>query len=326
MKHPYLIDLNDEDNWLYAQVLRRPDGKPGEDQRTINIGEGVHKLFCVTDSIMYPSEHVDEGNMHFHEHLVGYEYFFLDSGGMDLYVDGMKTFVGPGSIVFFQPYQAHGMKFHEPTKYRGVMHDFKNSDTARERALLREKRPEVAKSPDYMPKIVAPKFDSAMREAFPCIEVPVEQVSAVRHISRPLQTFCLDGVTMKMITARWENGGVNEMWAAEMEPGFCAEWTEFPTENEMYYVTEGEIRFKVYDEEFTAYPECFVKIPMYATRSIRAVKKSVMYDIGGLTRWQAFLSDRAAILNDPSRADNKELIENIKLKYGCQIKSISMQK
>jgi quercetin dioxygenase-like cupin family protein len=274
---------------------------------------------------MYPRPQEAAGTMRFHEHQVGYEYFFVDSGSMDLYVDGKKTTVEPGSIVFFQPGQAHGMTFHSPTKYRGVMHDFKNSDTARERFLLKQKRPDVAKAPDYMQRFVSPKFDSASREAFPCVEAPVEKVSAVRHISRPLDSFILEGVTMKMITARWENGGVNEMWAAEMEPGFYAEWVEFPTENEMYYVTEGEIKFTVYDEEFTAYPECFVKIPLYASHSIHALKKSVMYDINGLPRWQAFLQDRAGILRDPARANDPETMEKLKLKYGIQIKSIGLR-
>jgi mannose-6-phosphate isomerase-like protein (cupin superfamily) len=205
------------------------------------------------------------------------------------------------------------------------MHDFKNSDTARERALLKAKRPDVAQSPDYMQRFVSPQHDTVMREPFDCVEVPAEQVSAIRHISRPLQEFKLEGVTMKMITARWENGGVNEMWAAEMEPGFYAEWVEFPTENEMYYVTEGEIRFKVYDEEFIAYPECFVKIPLYASHSIHAQRKSVMYDIGGLTRWQAFLQDRSAILKDPARANDPGVIDGLKKRYGCQIKSFGMR-
>ncbi|MCL2167420.1 MAG: cupin domain-containing protein [Clostridiales bacterium] len=325
MTHPYLIDLNDKDNWLFAQVLGNP-AAPGEDQRTIQIGQGTHRLCTITDSIMYPRPQGAEGTMHFHEHQVGYEYFFLDSGGMDLYVDSKKTYVAPGSIVFFQPGQAHGMSFRAPSKYRGVMHDFKNSDTAHERWLLKQKRPDIAASPDYMQRFVSPKFDSASREAFPCVEVPVEQVSAVRHISRPLETFTFEGLTMKLITARWENGGVKEMWAAEMEPGFTAEWVEFPTENEMYYVTEGEIRFKVYDEEFTAYPECFVKIPLYAAHSIKALKKSVMYDIYGQPRWQAFLQDHAGIMRDPARANDKALIEKLKEKYGVQIKSIGMEK
>ena len=323
MKHPYLIDLNDPENWLYPQVLRRPDGTPGEDQRTINIGEGVHRLFCVTDSIMYPPGEKDPP--HFHEHTIGYEYFFVDSGGMDLFVDGKKAYVAPGNIIFFQPLQAHGMSFRAPTKYRGFFHDMKNSDTARERAILKQNRPDVVKLPDYMKRFVSSQHDTVMREPFTCVETPAEEVSAIRNIARPLMEYKLDGVTMKMITARWENGGVNEMWAAEMAPGFYAEWVEYPTENEMYYVTEGEIQFKVYDEEFTAHAECLVKIPLYASHSLWATKKSVMYDIGGLTRWQGLLQDRSAILADPARAGDAELMEQLKAKYGCQIRAYGLR-
>ena len=323
MIHPYLIDLNNEENWLNPQVLgAKPDGTRGEDQRTISVGQGIHRLFCVTDSIMYPG---DPENVHFHEHHEGYEYFFVDSGGMDLYSDGKKTYVAPGSIVFLQPYQGHGMSFREPTKYRGFFHDMKNSDTAMERAILRKNMPDVVKRPDYFSRFVTSQHDTAMREPFDCVEVPAEQVRAVRNINRPLDEFHLDGVTMKMITARWENGGVNEMWAAEMESGFYAQWVDFPTENEMYYVTGGEILFKVYDEEFTAYPECVVKIPIFAPHSIKVIKKAVMYDIGGLTRWQAFLQDRTAIKKDPGRADDPEIMEKLKEKYGCQIQSIGMK-
>jgi hypothetical protein len=91
------------------------------------------------------------------------------------------------------------------------------------------------------------------------------------------------------------------------------------------YCSAGEIKFKVYDEEFTAYPECVVKIPIFASHSIQAVKKSVMYDIGGLTRWHALLQDRSAILNDPARAGDKALMEKIKAKYGCQIMTYGMK-
>ena len=323
MKHPYLIDLNNEENWINPQALMRPDGSVGEDQRTINIGEGVHRLFCVTDSLMHPKKLED---VRCHEHSAGYEYFFIDSGGLELFVDGKKTYVGPGNVIFFQPLQAHGMRYLELTKYRGFFHDMKNSDTAMERALLKKNRPNVVNEPDYFARFIGSQHDTKIRETFECVETPAEQVPSVRNIARPLDTFQLEGATMKMITARWENGGVNEMWAIEMEPGFYANWVEYPTESEMYYVTEGEIKFKVYDEEFTAYPECVVKIPLYASHRIEAVKKSVMYDIGGLTRWQALLQDRSALLRDPERAKNPETIAKLKKKYGCQIESYGLKK
>lgn len=325
MKHPYLIDLNDEENWLYAQMLgAKPDGTRGEDQRTILHGQGAHRLFLVTDSVMYPG---DDKDMHFHEHLTGYEYFFVDSGGMDLYVDNKKTYVEPGSIIHLQPHQAHGMSFRAPTKYRGFFHDMRNSDSSYERYLLRMNRPDVAKSPDYFARFITPEHDSARRECFEWVEVPASEVSAVRHISRPMAEFKLDGVTMKMITARWENAGVLEIWAAEMEKGFFAEWVEFPDMTEMYYITSGKIQFKVYNEEFSAYPECIVKIPRYASHSIKALEDSVMYDMGGLTRWHALLQDRGGILkNDPERAKLPETFEDLKAKYGCQIKAYGLDK
>jgi mannose-6-phosphate isomerase-like protein (cupin superfamily) len=326
MKHPYLIDLNKEENWLWPQTFRRPDGSKEEDQRTISLGQGQHRLFCFTDSVIYPREDAEPGKMPFHEHSEGYEYFFLDSGSLDLYVDGKKALVGAGSVVFYQPRQAHGIVFHEPSKLRRFCHDFRNSDTAYERALLKQHRPEIMQGRDYFTKILALEHDTIPREPILCKEVPVEQMSAVRSIERPLEEFQLGGVTMKMLTTRWENGGVNELWAAEMEPGFYAEWTQYPAAAEMYYITAGEIRFKVYDNEFIAYPECLGKIPKFADHSFHVQRKAVMYDIGGLTRWQALLEDYASICAyDPDRAKDPEAMERLKAKYGCLIKSFGMR-
>ena len=324
-KRPYLIDLNDEKNWLYPMFFKNPDGSPGEDQRTINIGEGPHKLMCFTDSVIYPRGAEEPGKMPFHEHHTGYEYFFLDEGSLDLYIGGKKARVGAGSIVFYQPYQAHGIVFHEPSKLRGFYHDFKNSDTAYERALLREYRPEVLDNRDYFTKILSVEHDTIPREPIVSEEIPVEQMSAVRNISRPLETFSLEGVTMKMLTARWENGGVNELWAAEMEPGFYAKWTPYPMETEMYYITEGFVEFTVYDDTFVASRECLVRIPKFAEHSIHVLKKAVMYDIGGQTRWQGLLEDYASIRTyDPDRAKDPEAMEKLKARYGCQIRSFGL--
>lgn len=321
MKHPYLIDLNNRENWLYPIELIGPNGIKGEDQRTINMAEGPRKLFCVTDSVMYPHE---PGKLHCHEHQIGYEDFFVDSGGLDLYINGKKTYVAPGNIIHLQPFEAHGMNFHAPTKYRGFFHDLRNSDYAPERAILQAKKPDAMKDPEFT-KLRMGNADIMMREQPEWLEVLPEQVAAVRNIDRPMAAFELKGITMKMITARWENGGVNEMWAAEMEPGFHAEWDEYPTDTEMYYVTAGKIKFRVYDEEFIAYSECVVKIPKFASHSILAQTKAVMYDIGGLTRWYAFLQDRSSIMKyDPERANKPETLADLKVKFGCQIKSIGL--
>ena len=108
-----------------------------------------------------------------------------------------------------------------------------------------------------------------------------------------------------------------------MEPGFYAEWVEYPLETEMYYVTAGEVEFTVYDETFVAYPECVVKIPKFASHSIVAKSNAVMYDIAGKTRWYAFLQDRSSILYyEPERAKKPETMAALKEKFGCMIKKI----
>jgi len=328
MKHPYLIDLNDRDNWMYPHAATRPDGSIIEEQGTINFSEGPHRLFCFTDSVVYPEPgaDTDPNKIMFHEHQEGWEAFFLDEGTLDLYVDGKKAFVEAGSIVFYQPYQAHGLVFHSPVKIRGFFHDWKSTDTIPQRELLKKMRPEVLQDGYYQKHILSKEHDHFLREPIVCREVPVEQMSAVRHIDRPMEAIELEGVTMKMLAARWENGGVNELWAAEMEPGFHAEWLPYPAHPEMFYITAGEIEFKVYDETFTAYPECLVKIPIYAEHSIRVLKKAVMYDIGGLTRWQGLLEDYASIRKyDPARAGDRDAITALKAKYGCQILSCGLR-
>ncbi len=80
------------------------------------------------------------------------------------------------------------------------------------------------------------------------------------------------------------------------------------------------------DEEFTAYPECLVKIPKFADHSLQVLSKAVMYDIGGLTRWQALLEDYTSIRTyDPDRAKDPEAMERLKAKYGCLIQSFGVK-
>jgi len=320
MKHPYLMDLNNQENWLYSIELFGANGHKGEDQRTIHMPEGSDRLFCVTDSLMYPAAPDAPVDYHYHEHKYGWEDFFVDSGGLDLYVNGKKAYVAPGDIIHLQPYEAHGMNFHAPTKYRGFMHGIANSDNAPVFAVLREKNPDAANDPD-LPRNKILGGDFHPREAPVLKEIAPEMCSSIRNISRPLETFELDGITMKMIVARWENGGLCEMWAAEMKEGFKAESIKYPLHLEMYYVTSGQVKFTIFDEEFVAGPECVVKVPKLAAFSITAMTDAVMYDVGGLPRWYAYLQDRASVLEyDPARAKNPAAFEALREKFDVQLK------
>jgi mannose-6-phosphate isomerase-like protein (cupin superfamily) len=153
MEYQYLIDLNDPKNWLYPDAARDPDGKIMETQHMINESEGVHRFFLMTDSIMHKNE---DDNLHYHEHYYGFETFFVDSGGMDIISIDTKTTVGPGNIVFLQPYQAHGMYVQDNTKYRGFFHDIGNGEGQAETFLLRSKNPNYRQSPDLPPEMAGP--------------------------------------------------------------------------------------------------------------------------------------------------------------------------
>jgi len=322
MKHPYLMDLNDKESWLYPIELKGPDGHKGEDQRTIHMPIGPDRLFCVTDSVMYPPPEGRVNDPHYHDHPFGWEIFFVDSGSMDLYVNGMKVLVKAGDIIHLQTHEAHGMHFHSPVKYRGFMHGISNSDYAPELAVLREKNPgfNVWQDPELPEMFQIGGGKRIPREKPIWVEVPVEQCSTIRNINRPMATFKLDGVTMKMISARWENGGLCEMWAAEMDKGYTAKSVKYCSNMEMYYVTAGEIKFNVLGEEFIAKPECVVKAPKLGNFTIEALTDAVMYDVGGLPYWQSYMLDRASVEQyDPERAKDPATFAALRSRFGVQL-------
>jgi mannose-6-phosphate isomerase-like protein (cupin superfamily) len=150
-----------------------------------------------------------------------------------------------------------------------------------------------------------------------------EELEAVRNPSRPLAQYKLDGVTMNMVVARWETNGVREIWQARMDQGFHAEWNDYPLLPELFYVTEGRVKFTVYGEEYVAYEDCLVKIPRYAPHSLVAETDAAMYDLGGLSVWELFLHDYTALLkNDPEKAKDPETLKKLKASYQVYIKSI----
>ena len=318
MRHPYCWDLNNPESWLYPIELIGPDGHKGEDQRTIHMPEGPDRLFCITDSVMYATRTDIEGNLHYHEHQMGWEDFFVDSGSMDLYINDKKVFVTVGDIIHLQPYEAHGMFFHSPVKYRGFMHGLPNSDNSPVGAVLREKNPDAMKDPAY-PRDRIGIRDIYMREPPLFEECAAEKCSSIRNIKRPMATFALDGVSMKMISARWENGGVCEMWAADMQKGFSVKSDPYIIHPDLFYITSGQVKFTVYGEEFIAGPECVVKAPKLSNYTIEALSDAVMYDVGGVPRWYAYLQDRSSVMqNDPERAKDAETLKSLREKFFVQ--------
>ena len=270
------------------------------------------------DTIMY-------GTARYHEHSVGWETFFITTGGCDLTVRGKTCRLAPGDIIHIQPWMGHQMSFPEPTVYRGLFHDINMSGTLKGLAYIREVNPKQLEGLASFRRYLM-RSDNIIRETPVSITVPKEQVPEVRTPGRPLCVFELNGVTMKQVTGRWENNGLTELWKAEMEDGFTVTYDEDDPEKDLFYVTEGRVQFTVAGETFTAGHDCLVRIPGYAPRSFTALGKATMYDMAGLTHWLDLLEDCVSIkTNDPARWEDREAMAALKAKYNCHIASFGIK-
>jgi mannose-6-phosphate isomerase-like protein (cupin superfamily) len=216
------------------------------------------------------------------------------------------------------------MLFNEDTKYRGIFQDWSVIDSFSELFQLREYVPDAnAKMAEQGVSFGQPDF--FVHEGTEYQRVKPEEIPAARNPNRPLAQFKLDGVTLNMVVGRWETNGVREIWQAKMDKGFHAEWIAFPTQPELFYVTQGEVKFTVYGKEYIAHQDCLVKIPKFAPHSIVALTDAAMYDLGGLTMWYLFLYDYTTLLQKKSdQLNDAAYIKDLKARYRCEIKSFGV--
>ena len=320
MKHRYLIDLLDPECYLSVSQMFNPDtGELEEDQRIISQPEGPHQMFDFVDTIMY-------GKARYHEHSIGWETFFITTGSCDATIRGKTCHLVPGDIIHIQPWMGHQMSFSEPTVYRGLFHDLNMTGTLRGLAYIREVNPKQLDGLAAFRRYLM-RADNIVRETPVSVTVPKEQVPEVRTPDNPLCVYRLEGVTLKQVTGRWENNGVTELWKAEMEDGFTVEYSDDNPNVDMFYVTEGNVRFTVAGETFTATHDCIVKIPGYAPRTFTAQGKAVMYDLAGLTHWLDLLEDCVSIKkHSPERWSDKEAMDALKAKYNCYVSWFGVRK
>ena len=328
MASQFLHDLKDPaTSWKGSSKTFFPNGAISSEAGSVVDPAGPHLLYWMLDTVMYKvPEGTDIDTAHMsHVHRNGYETFFVDSGSLYLFINGQKCLVKKGDIVQLQAGQAHGMYFLEETKWRGTYLDYvvptEMNDALRVMAMM----PELADDPEL--KALNPGMDNIKLEPLNYKEVPAEECWAVKNIDRPHAEYKFDGVTMKVIVERWENGGTKEMCCAVMEPGFTAEWEKYPRLRELFFVRSGKVKFKVMNEEFIADDECVVDIPRYAPHSIEVLEKTEMFDLGGQTMWSLFLQNYESIRNRaPERLNDPATLQALKDKFDCPIKSIGMKK
>ena len=320
MKYEYLIDLEDEANWADISGMDLPTGERVEDGKAFILPDvSGHRFFAMTGNVWHK---LPNFLTPYHLHYKGYETFFIKSGLLELHVCGQKCKVGPGSIIHYQPYQAHGLRFLERCEARGFFQEYDMLDNSQASGVL------AAYDPGARKRLMEAMMKSPEgRDGYECEtleyeEVPIEEMRAVRLPDHPLAKFSLDGITMKMMIPRWELGGLREVWRFEMEKGFHAETVEFPSYRQLFYLTEGEVTFKIYDEEFTAKGDSLIDIPKTIKHSMIAKTDAVMYDVGGMSCWYTFMHDYTAVKkNKPEKLNDSDYIAELIKRNKIQIKS-----
>ena len=319
MRHPYLIRLDEPEDWLRVNIDRDPKtGELNEESHDILLPEGSDQLYEFNDSYFY-------GETGYHEHTIGYETFFIHKGEMDLFINGKLTTVGPDDIIFVPPYTAHKMiMLAKPVIWNGLFHSKGEIQLLDDWSFIVQSYPELMEEPEIQASYVG-ESTNIVREEVPYAErVSKYEMSAVRPLDRPINTFEFPGITMKQYTGRWENAGKTELWLADMKKGFKAVYKKVNFNTDVFYVREGEVKFAVAGEEFVAGPRCVVKVPHFAPREFEALTDAKMFDMGGSTHWLDFFTNMRSISKlQPEKLSDKEYIDKVFSAHECKLQSVT---
>jgi len=325
--YDYVIDLNDtEHNGINYFTRYNKNGEREEVMSVALDSEGPHDRYNMCDTIMCKMPTgvtVADAFKMCHMHEFGYETFFVDSGLMHLYVDGKVCDVKKGDIIQLQAGQIHSMATEEDVKWRGFFHDLDSfQNGVKINAVARSIGGDVKSDPMFLEA-----RGSLGKDFYHCEDpvydvIPVEEMSAVRHPSRPLAEYHFDGVTLKPLVRRCENAGVCELMLAEMEPGFRVSYG-YHRKREQFYVREGLVKLELFGQEYLVKGESIINVPMLAPFSITAVEKSDVYDVSGQAHWFAFLQNLESIrVNAPARLEDPATLAELKAHFEVEAETV----
>ena len=313
----FLIDINDPENWLRVNYDQHPGQPVNEEQRQILWPEGPNQAFEFTDSVFY-------GGSTYHEHAFGWETFFLTAGRMDLTCHGKICTCEAGDILLIQPYCAHQMQFLEQGHWRGTFHDINMASIQNNWDRMRQYDSDCLDDEVIKGTYMANRYNILREPALPT-RVDKSEMWEVRNKNKYLTKYEFEGVTLKQMTARWENNGVTEMWRAEMQDGFGVQYERVLPNQDLFYVESGSVEFTVAGETFTADQDCLVKIPCFVPRSFVSRGESVMYDIGGTTHWLDVIEDYLSIRHyQPEKLKDETYMHTVLRRHECYVKQFGL--
>lgn len=317
MRHPYLIRLDEQEDWLDVHHDIDPHtGDLIEDQHDILWPEGPDQLYEFNDSHFYLSTT-------YHEHITGWETFFIHKGKMDLCARGKVATAEAGDVIFIPPYTSHKMTMlTKPVVWNGLFHGIGLLTTMNNWALILKTNPTLLDDPEVKANYLGNKNNILRENPHYETRVSKSELHEIRPYDRPFDVFDFPGVSMRQYTGRWENNGKTELWLAELKKGFKAGYLINNPNVDLFYIIEGEVGFNVAGEVFTAGPRCLVKIPHYAPRSFEAFSDAKMYDAGGATHWLDLFGDMMSLkMMSPDLYQDKAYVRNIFKRNECYIES-----
>ena len=320
MRHPYLIRLNEPEDWLDSRSDESLDGGVIEEAHDILLPEGPDLMYEFNDSYWYSSAT-------YHEHKTGWETFLIWDGKIDVTVRGRTATAESGDLICLPPWTPHKMdNINQPmTVWNGLFHGIGLIANQHNWNLIQRTNPEMMDDPEIRANYLGNKNNIIRENPVYSVRVSKEEIPEIRTYSRPLSLFEMPGLTMRQFTGRWENAGLSEVWLAEMKQGLQVRYRRYNPNADLFYVIEGEVRFWVADQEFVAGPRCLVKVPRYAPRRFEALTDAKMYDAGGATHWMDLLEDMRSLKHlSPEKYADAEYVAKVFKRHECYLDAVEL--
>lgn len=311
MKHKYLINAYDQNDWLFEL----DDGTECVHQFTLPVGP--YEKNEMSDTIYHAGD-----SAAYHQHAEGYETFFIVKGAVEVNIRSKRCVLSPGDIIHLVPNTPHGFVYlEEGTVWRELFQGVNMAQGTVNKNHIKDNFDGLYFQPEFRRKYLGLAKNIA-RQAPVCQDVPKESLHEIRTPDFAFNQYNFPGVELKLKVGRWECANVKEIWHASLKKGVKIAWDEPYGEWELFYVTEGKIKFTVMGEEFVAGPDSIVHIPPYHTHSIEVLEDGALYDCGCPVNLLALLEDYTAFMaREPARLEEKQALRDFLFQYNCHVTS-----
>lgn len=307
------------------KIITRPD----EVRDTVKdaIGEsnlyieayGVHQNNEVSD---YRVGKDDKVNYHYHDH--GYELFTILSGSVECVLGGKRCIAHTGDMILVKPFTPHAFAYLEDgTVWQEVILELSLYENERSLGRVVQNCPEKLEDPEFMRRFQA---GNGRRDypGFPVLDselVEPRDMPTFRAKGDSYKSYSFPGITCNMKFAKWDLGGVKEVWELVLDQGYTLKW-EFVHTPDLFIVKEGSVRVEVQNcETQIARKGDIIHIPSYTRHTITALEKNtVLHDFNcemDLLMMLEELTLRSA--SNPALRTDEEFLAALKESHGCPV-------